>query len=196
MALATHSDCLPGDGPIGHGLLGRMALVAVGLVCMLSFVMMMPSTASASHHKTTHHSKSKSKSKKKPKPQHAVAKVTGGSTASLCGLLDNSAGSAKFESEIEADIESGNFAATKQLFVSLSQDMQKLAASGVFSGAPANVQAAIKTIETVVPQLNTALGNATNMQQLTAAFEAMGSTPGIAAAETTLGSYSTAHCGA
>jgi len=148
------------------------------------------STASATLHKTTTHHKAK------PKPKHKKAKPVA-SSASVCSYLNDSAGSAKFTSEIGADEKSGNFTAMKQLFLNLASAMEKASGSGdaALRSAPANVQAAIKTIGSAVPQLKTAIGNATTESQLLLAFGAMGSTPGISSAEKTLSAYSVAHCG-
>lgn len=115
----------------------------------------------------------------------------------MCSYLNDSAGSTKFTSAMVADEKSGNVAAMKQLFLNLANAIEKASASGdaALRSAPANVQAAIKTIGGAVPQLKTGIGNATTEPQLLSAFGALGSTPGIASAEMTLSKYSIAHCG-
>jgi hypothetical protein len=160
----------------------RFGLVLAALACTAGFLVASASAASASHHKTATH-------KAKPK--------TAPNSASLCSYLNDSAGSAKFSAAILADEKSGNVAATKQLFLNLANAIEKAAAPGdaALRSAPANVQAAIKTIGGAVPQLKTAIGNATTETQVLSAFGVLGATPGVASAEVTLSQYSIAHCG-
>jgi hypothetical protein len=168
--------------PAGTGVLRHLGLVLAGLACAAGFLIASGSAASASHHKTATH-------KAKPK--------TVPSSASLCSYLNDSAGSAKFGAAILAGEKSGNVAATKQLFLTLANAIEKSAAPGdaALRSAPANVQAAIKTIGGAIPQLKTAIGNATTETQVLSAFGVLGATPGVASAEVTLSQYTIAHCG-
>jgi hypothetical protein len=168
--------------PESTDVLRRLGLVLVGLACTAGVLVVSGSAASASQHKTATH-------KAKPK--------TVPSSGSLCSYLNDSAGSAKFGAAILADEKSGNVAATKQLFLNLANAIEKAAAPGdaALRSAPSNVQAAIKTIGGAIPQLKTAIGNATTETQVLSAFGVLGATPGVASAEVTLSKYTIAHCG-
>lgn len=125
----------------------------------------------------------------------AVAERVSAATNPACSVLDDRAGSAKFMAEIGADERSGNVAAMKQLFLTLASAMQKAATVGPLKSAPASVQGAAKTVAKDVPTLEKAIAKATTEPELLSALEAMGKTPGVSKAESTLNSYADSVCG-
>jgi hypothetical protein len=148
------------------------------------------SLASAkSHHSTKH------KTHKTTKPTTKAALVPGGS---VCTFLDDQAGSSHIASAMESAIESGNFSSAQSTLLNLFTLIAKDAptAEAALSSAPANVQAAFKTMLSYDAQFKTAIANATSFAGLGMALASLGQNPALQAASTTVGNYATAKCGA
>ena len=92
---------------------------------------------------------------------------------------------------------SQDFAATKQTlttyFDAVGQALADLESSMI--SAPADVQAALQTVNQYFTKLQSALAGATSLQELGTAFGSVGSTPQLKAAGATLKAYGTAQCG-
>ncbi len=153
------------------GVLRCLAAAFAGLACTLASLVAPASAASGSTHKST-----------KPLP-------------AICSYLNDQAGSAKFLEQVENDMKSHNFTALKKLFVSLVNSVEKMSTSSAVRSAPANVQAAIKTVAHSMPTIKAQIGKATTMSELEKVLESMGKAPGVQSAENVLNKYAVAVCG-
>jgi hypothetical protein len=117
----------------------------------------------------------------------------------FCTLLKaEKAKAAKLSSTIGAAVATNDFATTKKnltdYFNALGQDLAQIEAS--MTDAPADVQAAVQTVNQYFTQLQTALANASSLQDLETSFNASTTdTSAIKAAGKTLKAYVTAQCG-
>lgn len=183
----------------------RRAATWMGVVALGVGLALFPtSVASAAQYSTTmrhgataHEMSSHKKHKKKHKKAKAKTPVASSSAKSVCSFLDNEAGSAKIASAVESAEQSGNFASAKQTLLDLFDQIAKDAPSAEadLRSAPANVQAAFKTMISYDAQFQTALENATSFSQLGSAFASLGNNPTLQAASSTVGSYATSLCG-
>jgi hypothetical protein len=150
------------------------------------------SLASAkSHHSTKHKTHKTHKTTTKPAAQGLVP---GGS---VCTFLDDQAGSSHIASAMEAAIQSGNFASAQSTLLNLFSLIAKdaPAAEAALQSAPANVQAAFKTMISFDAQFKTAIANATSFAGLGTALASLGENPSLRSASETVGTYATAKCG-
>jgi hypothetical protein len=113
----------------------------------------------------------------------------------ICSYLDDQAGSAKFLAQVGKDIKSHNLGALKKLFIDLVNSVEKMATSSAVRSAPANVQAAVKTVAHSMPTIKADIDKATTMSQLEKVLVSMGKAPGAQAAEHVLNKYADAVCG-
>lgn len=81
----------------------------------------------------------------------------------------------------------------KTYFAAVAQVMGQVEAS--MSSAPANVQAALVTVNGFFTQLQSAVDSAKSMQELQTSITSIGNTKQMAAASKTLAAYTTAQCG-
>jgi hypothetical protein len=152
------------------------------------------SLASAkSHHSTKHNTHKSHTTHKTSTTKEAL--VPGGS---VCTFLDDQAGSSHIAAAMQSAIESGNFASAQSTLLNLFTLIGKDAptAEEALSSAPANVQAAFKTMISYDAQFKTAVANATSFATLGTALASLGQNSSLQAASTTVGSYATEKCGA
>jgi hypothetical protein len=161
------------------------------LAVALALVLAPASIASAG---SSHGSKHKTKTHK-TKTTAKTGLVPGGS---VCTFLDNQAGSSHLAATMESAIESGNFATAQSTLLNLFTEIAKdaPAAESALSSAPANVQAAFKTMISYDSQFKTAIASATSFAGLGMALASLGNNPTLQSASMTVGNYATAKCGA
>jgi cobalamin biosynthesis Mg chelatase CobN len=154
--------------------------------------------ASASSHKTKHHSK--------PKAKHhttkTVAKAGLNPGSKLCveayaGESNSGAAGSAIEKAMISAETSGNWDAAKQALdaamnASLKEESQ---AEAALRSAPANVQAAMKGLFTYVQSFETAINNSSSFTQFATSMESLVQSSGIQADSTTLTNYLTQQCG-
>jgi hypothetical protein len=118
--------------------------------------------------------------------------------SSVCTFLDDQAGSAAISSAMESAVQSGNFAAAQKTLLNLFSEIAKdaPAAETAMQSAPANVQAAFKTMISYDAQFKTAVASATSFTGLGTALASLGTNPALKSASETVGAYATAKCGA
>jgi hypothetical protein len=96
-----------------------------------------------------------------------------------------------------AAIASHDFATTKQTlatyFSAVAQAMSEVEAS--MSSAPADVQAALQTVNQYFSQLQSEIANASSLKQLETSLAAQGNSAQLKAAGATLSAYSKSQCG-
>jgi hypothetical protein len=171
---------------------GYRSMVTI-LAVALALVLVPASMASAgSSHKG---SKNKTHKTTKTKTTAKTGLVPGGS---VCTFLDDQAGSSHIASAMESAIESGNFASAQSTLLNLFTEIAKdaPAAESALSSAPANVQAAFKTMLSYDSQFKTAIASATSFAGLGTALASLGNNPTLQSASMTVGTYATAKCGA
>jgi len=135
-----------------------------------------------------------------PAPTGAPTSVTQGVNpgGDFCTLLKaEKAKAAKLSSTIGAAVASNDFATTKKTltdyFNAIGQDLAAVEAS--MTDAPADVQAAVQTVNQYFAQLQSALASASSMQDLATSFTASANTAAMKAAGKTLKAYTTSQCG-
>jgi len=120
------------------------------------------------------------------------------SGGSFCGALVNeSADAGKLTTNFAQSIASGNFSSAQQTlkgyFAQVGQDLAKV--ESTMSSAPANVQSALQVFNNWFRQAQTAVSNATSMQELGQSFTSLSSDSHLAAASKTVGDYVNSQCG-
>ena len=150
------------------------------------------SLASAKSHHSTKHKTHKTTTTTKPTTKEGL--VPGGS---VCTFLDDQAGSSHIASAMESAIESGNFASAQSTLLNLFSLIAKDAptAEAALKSAPANVQAAFKTMISFDAQFKTAIAGATSFAGLGMALASLGQNPALQSASTTVGNYASEKCG-
>jgi hypothetical protein len=154
--------------------------------------------------------KSKPKHHGKPKHHHtttttkpkAVAKGGLNPGSKLCVTLANAESSSSnlgsaMEKSIEEGMSSGNYASVKAAMLAQINASVKDegAAESALSGAPSNVQAAMKGLFTFVNSYETAISNSTSITQLATSMESLAGTSQVEADALTVSNYVTAQCG-
>jgi hypothetical protein len=149
--------------------------------------------------KPKHHAKSKHHSTKTTKTE-AKGGLNPGSK--LCVTLANAESSSgnlgtNIEKSIEEGMASGNYASVKAaMLASINASLKdEGAAESALSGAPANVQAAMKGLFTFVGSYETAISNSTSITQLATSMESLAATSKVEADSLTVANYVTAQCG-
>ncbi len=151
----------------------------------------------------------KSKPKHHPKAKHHSTKTTkttskGGLNpgSKLCVTLANAESSSgnlgsAMEKSIEEGLSSGNYASVKAAMLAQINASVKDegAAESALSGAPANVQAAMKGLFTFVNSYETAISNSTSITQLATSMESLAQTSQVEADSLTVANYVTSQCG-
>jgi hypothetical protein len=152
--------------------------------------------AGASHHKAKHHPKAK---------HHATKTVAKGGLnpgSKLCLTVtqaesgSGSVGTA-VEKAIEQGMTSGNYASVKSALLAAmnSSTKEEGAAESALSGAPANVQAAMKGLFAFVGSYEKAIENSTSITQLETSIVSLAGTAQVEADSQTVTNYVTAQCG-
>jgi hypothetical protein len=159
----------PRRGLRAAGVRRRFGVVLVGLACTPALLLVQPSVASASSHKPT-------------KP-------------AICSYLDDQAGSAKFLTQVGKYEKTHNFTGLKDLFLNLVNSVEKMSTSSAVRSAPANIQAAIKTVADSEPTIKAAIDKATTFPELDRVLVSMGKAPGVHSAENVLNKYANTVCG-
>lgn len=157
--------------------------------------------AGASHHKAKHH-----KAKKHHVTTTTVKKKTtaakGGSNpgSSLCASVDaEQTNSSGLGTALEKAFSGGlsNFAGAKQAMIAALNSIEKYEgpAEQALSSAPANVQAALRSLFTVYTTMETDISNANSLTQLETSLETIGTNTQLQADATTVANYVTSVCG-
>jgi hypothetical protein len=146
-----------------------------------------------------------SKHHQKPKPKHHPTKTASKGLnpgSKLCVTLANAESSSgnlgtNVEKSIEQGMASGNYAAVKAAMIadvnaSLKDEGP---AESALSGAPANVQAAMKGLFSFVGSYKTAIANSTSITQLATSIVSLAGTSQVEADGMTVANYVTAQCG-
>jgi hypothetical protein len=149
----------------------RLAVVSAGMACTLAFPVATASVASASIQK----------------PSKTLPPI--------CRYLNDQAGSAKFLLQVGNDFKARDVPGLKALFLNLVSSEEKLSTSSAVKSAPANIQAAIKTVAHSMPAIKAQIDKAGTMLQLEAVLTSMGKAPGVQGAENVLNKYADAVCG-
>jgi hypothetical protein len=158
--------------------------------------------AVASAHSKKHHSK--------PKHHHSTTTTTskteskGGLNpgSKLCVTLANAESSSgnlgtNIEKSIEQGIASGNYASVKAAMLASinASEKDEGAAESALSGAPSNVQAAMKGLFSFIGSYETAIQNSTSITQLETSIVSLAGTSKVEADSLTVANYVTAQCG-
>lgn len=167
-------------------------IVVVAAAMALSACSSSSNSASSGPSTTTSHSSATTAS-----PSKTTAAPSGGGGSFCTALVNEQASSAKLGTSFGQSVASGNFATAQQslknVFSQVSQDLTKV--QSTMGNAPANVQAALKVFLTWFQQVQTAVSNATSLQELGQAFTSLGNDAQLKAASSTLGAYVTSQCG-
>ena len=145
----------------------------------------------AKHHHTTTTTKPKTAAKGGLNPGSKLCVTLANAESSSSNL-----GSA-MEKSIEEGLSSGNYASVKAAMLAQINASVKDegAAESALSGAPANVQAAMKGLFTFVNSYETAISNSTSITQLATSMESLAATSQVQADALTVANYVTAQCG-
>jgi hypothetical protein len=161
-----------------------------------------PMAVASAKSKPKHHAKKHHSTTTTTRPK-TVAKGGLSPGSKLCVTLaqalssSSNLGSAMGKSIEEGLSSSGTYASEKaamlaQINASLKDEG---AAESALSGAPANVQAAMKGLFTFVNSYETAISNSTSMTQLATSMESLAATSQVEADGLTVANYVTAQCG-
>jgi hypothetical protein len=160
-----------------------------------------PMAAASAKSKPKHHSKKHHTTTTTTKPK-TTAKGGLNPGSKLCVTLANAESSSSnlgsaMEKSIEEGMSSGNYASVKaamlaQINASVSDEGE---AESALSGAPANVQAAMKGLFTFVNSYKTAIANSTSITQLATSMESLAGTSQVEADGLTVANYVTQQCG-
>jgi hypothetical protein len=147
--------------------------------------------AKAKHHHTTTTTKPKTASKGGLNPGSKLC-VTLANAESSSGNLGSN-----IEKSIEQGMASGNYASVKAaMLASINASMKdEGAAESALSGAPANVQAAMKGLFSFVGSYETAISNSTSITQLATSLGSLAQTSQVEADSLTVANYVTEQCG-
>jgi hypothetical protein len=160
-----------------------------------------PMAAASAKSKPKHHAKKHHATTTTTKPK-TTAKGGLNPGSKLCVTLANAESSSSnlgsaMEKSIEEGMSSGNYASVKAAMLAQINASVKDegAAESALSGAPANVQAAMKGLFTFVDSYETAISNSTSITQLATSMESLAGTSQVQADALTLANYVTAQCG-
>jgi hypothetical protein len=160
-----------------------------------------PMAAASAKSKPKHHAKKHHTTTTTTKPK-TTAKGGLNPGSKLCVTLANAESSSSnlgsaMEKSIEEGMSSGNYASVKAAMLAQINASVKDegAAESALSGAPANVQAAMKGLFTFVDSYETAISNSTSITQLATSMESLAGTSQVQADALTLANYVTAQCG-
>jgi hypothetical protein len=176
---------------------GQRRIVQTFSVAVLGLALACAPMAAASAHSNKHH-------KSKPKHHSTKTAAKGGLNpgSKLCVTLaqaESSSGNlgTAMEKSIEQGMESGNYASVKAaMLASINASVKDEGeAESALSGAPANVQAAMKDLFTFVGTYKTAVENSTSITQLATSMESLAGTSQVEADALTVSNYVTAQCG-
>jgi hypothetical protein len=172
-----------------------VTVLGVALACA-------PMAVASAKSKPKHHAKAKHHSTTTTTKPKTTAKGGLNPGSKLCVELaqaDSSSGNlgSAIEKSIEEGMSSGNYASVKaamlaQINASLKDEGE---AESALSGAPANVQAAMKGLFTFVGSYETAISNSTSITQLATSMESLAGTSEVEADSVTVTNYVTAQCG-
>jgi prophage DNA circulation protein len=133
-------------------------------------------------------------------PTSAPTTVTQGANpgGDFCTLLKaEKVKAAKLSSTISTAFATNDFATTKKAltayFDALAQDLAQVEAS--MTDAPADVQAAVQTVNQFFTQLQSSLANASSLTDLQTSFTANLDTAALKSAGKVLSAYTTSQCG-
>jgi hypothetical protein len=181
---------------------GKRRIVQAFSVTVLGLALACAPMAVASAHSKKHHSK--------PKHHHSTTTTTskteskGGLNpgSKLCVTLANAESSSgnlgtNIEKSIEQGMASGNYASVKAAMLASinASEKDEGAAESALSGAPSNVQAAMKGLFTFVGSYETAIQNSTSITQLATSLASLAQTSKVEADSLTVANYVTAQCG-
>jgi hypothetical protein len=160
-----------------------------------------PMAAASAKSKPKHHSKKHHTTTTTTKPK-TTAKGGINPGSKLCVTLANAESSSSnlgsaMEKSIEEGMSSGNYASVKAAMLAQINASVKDegAAESALSGAPANVQAAMKGLFTFVGSYEKAIANSTSITQLATSMESLAGTSQVQADALTLTNYVTQQCG-
>jgi len=126
--------------------------------------------------------------------------LSGGTAATgpFCDQLKTSQGTlATQTSQYAKAVETGNFAGIKSTLSTFfhKAEGQLATVESTMTGAPANVQAALTTVNQTYTRMVSAVDNSTSLTQLSAAFVALDKNPSLKPAFATLTAYGESQCG-
>jgi len=126
--------------------------------------------------------------------------LSGGTAATgpFCDQLKASQGTlATQTSQYAKAVESGNFAGIKSTLAAFfhKAEGQLATVESTMSGAPANVQSALTTVNQTYTRMVSAVDSSTSLTQLSAAFIALDKNPSLKPALATLTAYGESQCG-
>ena len=146
--------------------------------------------------------KSKHHTKAKHHPTKTVSKGGLNPGSKLCVTLANAESSSgnigtSIEKSIEQGMASGNYAAVKAgMLADINASLKDEGpAESALSGAPANVQAAMKGLFSFVGSYKTAIANSTSITQLASSIVSLAGTSQVESDGLTVANYVTAQCG-
>jgi hypothetical protein len=176
---------------------GQRRIVQTFSVAVLGLALACAPMAVASAHSKKHHPKAKHHSTK------TAAKGGLNPGSKLCVTLaqaESSSGNlgTAMEKSIEQGMESGNYASVKAaMLASINASVKDEGeAESALSGAPANVQAAMKDLFTFVGTYKTAVENSTSITQLATSMASLvGAGSKVETDSLTVANYVTAQCG-
>jgi len=178
----------------------RRVVQAFGVTVLGLALACAPMAAASAKSKPKHHAK-KHHTTTTTKPK-TVAKGGLNPGSKLCVTLANAESSsgnlgANIEKSIEQGMASGNYASVKAaMLASINASVKDQgAAESALSGAPANVQAAMKGLFTFVGSYETAISNSTSITQLATSLSTLADTSKVEADSLTVANYVTAQCG-
>ena len=182
--------------------MGKRRIVQAFSVTVLGLALACAPMAVASAHSKKHHSKSKHHHTTTTTTSKTKAKGGLNPGSKLCVTLaqaesnSGNLGSA-MEKSIEQGMASGNYATVKSaMLASINASVKdEGAAESALSGAPANVQAAMKGLFTFIGSYETAIQNSTSITQLETSIVSLAQTSKVEADSLTVANYVTAQCG-
>ena len=125
--------------------------------------------------------------------------LSGGTAATgpFCAQLKTSQGTlATQSSQYVKAIEAGNFAGIKSALSAFFHKVEGQLATveSTMTGAPANVQSALTTVNETYTKMVSAVDNSTSLPQMSAAFVSLGKDPALKPALATIAAYGKSQC--
>jgi hypothetical protein len=159
-------------------MLNRRFFQGIGIGFIGLALALAPLTAAGASHKSKHH-----------KSHHTTKKVT---TAKFCGAAKSEETSnSSIGTAIEQAIESGNYASarTAMLNAFATDTKYATAAESLLSGAPSNVQSAMKNLVSAIGTIKSDIANSTSFAGLATTMESLGQNKQLEADGVTLANY-------